>query len=94
MTPCLATPYGADASLRRADQLAGLKQGRHGDESVRPWPVSRRQGKRSGELQLWGIFSLAIHRLREVAADVDRLGSKEGVNTDKKALEIIWNAYI
>ena len=39
MTPCLATPDRADAGLRRAGQLAGLKQGPPGAKSVRPWPV-------------------------------------------------------
>jgi hypothetical protein len=40
-----------------------------------------------------GIFSLAIHRLSEVSANVDRLASKWGVHAVNNALEIIWNAY-
>ncbi len=45
MTPCLATSNRADVNLRRADQLARLKQGLPANKSVRPKPVSRRQGK-------------------------------------------------
>ncbi len=62
MTPCLATSDRANAGLRRAAQLAGLKQGPPGDESVRPWPVSRRQGKRSGETPEIGKFALVFQR--------------------------------
>ena len=43
VTPRPATSDGADASLRRADQLALLKQGPPVVSSVPPWPNGRRR---------------------------------------------------
>ncbi|HNP31317.1 MAG TPA: hypothetical protein PKK23_19885 [Nitrospirales bacterium] len=55
MTPRLALLGGTDASLRRADQLAPLKQGPPTDESV--LPLGQTAGVGPWEMNLSGIHA-------------------------------------
>ncbi len=82
MTPSLATSQRADASLRRAAQLAPLGQGLPIDESVRPRARQQASEKRKWRVVAIEIFSLAIHRLSVVAAHVYRLASNWSVHAD------------
>jgi len=62
----LATSQRADASLRRAAQLAGLGQGLPVDESIRPRGQAAGVRQPAREAQGCGVFSIALHRWNEV----------------------------
>ena len=72
MTPSLAISQRADASLRRAAQLAALGQGLPVDESIRP------RGQAAGVRQQAVAnrrdvgFLHRLHRLNEITANPDR----------------------
>lgn len=93
MTPSLAKSQRADASLRRAAQLAALGQGLPVDESIRPWARQQALDNRQGRVAGMWVFSIAFHRLNEVPANPDRSVGNEGAYAYKNALEVIGNAY-
>ena len=78
LTPRPVTSEWTDANLRRAGQLAALKQGPPSDESVRP------EGRAAG----------VGHGEEWVPQEIQSgMAASTGMIKGKKPLEIIWNNY-